>query len=197
MLSALAAKPPRHPLLAAPHPKLDVPDMSSRFANNRTNRKSSNAENLAPRAKHVPYKAMRLASPDPVRNSSIRRRNRILSGPNHIQHKAKRSKLHRPNVAVTLPTPPTSRAPSVAEMSDIEFAESQPGQSKIRLPRRLRRPVFKRIDPEVLAAVDPATLTNVPAEYVRRGLEALGPKYVFAFRFLFRRISYLNLFYLA
>ena len=51
---------------------------ASRLA--RVLRKASNAENLVLRAIQVPYKASRLASSDPLREASIRRRNRVLSG---------------------------------------------------------------------------------------------------------------------
>ena len=50
----------------------------------------------------------------------------------------------------------------------------------VQLPRTLSRPQFSEVSRDSISAVAPE-LTNVPAEYIRRGLRAKAPQYVFVF----------------
>ena len=162
-------------------------------ARHRAVRKPSNFENLAARAKQVPYKASRLACSDPLRDSSIRRRNRVLSSRiasfSILDHVKKQRRI-RPEGAPTLPTPPASPGHSSVDiMMDIEPACSQTStlsstpstaasaQNALRLPLQLKRPPTAFVSDEALEAVDEA-LDGIPRGYVRRATEYLAPGYV-------------------
>lgn len=171
--------------------------MTAAIVRSRLGRVTSNAENLAPRAKHTPYKAARRLTPcNPLRESSLRRRNRVLSGlvsapapaASIVAH-VKRQRLAtsaKPAVSVTLPTPPTTPGTAAAELeiADVEMADdvSVPqraeGSHTLRIPRTLRRPPSIAISQAVVQAVDPEALDGVPAPYVRDALQSLAPEYV-------------------
>ncbi|KAF7792022.1 hypothetical protein EIP86_003049 [Pleurotus ostreatoroseus] len=168
-------------------------------ARRRVARNASNAENLVPR-KQVPYKAARRITPcNPLRESSLRRRNRVLSGlspapplapTSSIAAHIKRQRLASSSVSakpapmsVTLPTPPTTpgSAPVELEIRDVEMSDevSVPqrvaGSHTLRIPRTLRRPASSAIPQAAVHAADPQALAGVPAPYVRDATRLLAP----------------------
>ena len=170
------------------------------YSRKRTGRKASNAENAFPRAKHVPYKASRLAQSDPLRDSSSRRRNRVLSG--HLAsasyNKAKLQRLLKPQQCrVTLPTPPASPGTSSVDVEmDVDLleestaestqtaspqstqslqsqAETQPRTIPVQFPVTLPRPPQEPLSEEVIQAVNP-DLQGIPPRYISQATEYMS-----------------------
>ncbi|KAI0703043.1 hypothetical protein BC835DRAFT_1319635 [Cytidiella melzeri] len=142
-------------------------------------RKSSDAENfgLKPKA----YRKMnRVASSSTLRDSSLRRRNRVISGltvPKYIMSSARRQKAQVKVAAdfcftYTLPTPPAS---PMCITPDCD-KESQKHRVTIQFPKRLVRPQTKLVKQEAVAACDPEGLKEVPVRYVQEALDILGPQ---------------------
>ena len=121
-------------------------------------------------------KVSRIASSNVFKDASIRRRNRVLSGikPSKPEDAIKHKKATTAAVRITLPTPPAS--PHSAVLANVQLP-TQP-TNRLIIPNSLRRPAPCPVDSEKIVAVDPEGLTNIPAGYVRAGLEQLGPQYV-------------------
>lgn len=149
-------------------------------------RKSSDAENIGLKPK--PYRKLnRLTSANTLRDSSVRRRNRVISGlsvPKFILNNAKRQKAAAAAAAAIakrndkvefdfLYAPPTPPASPLCTLPNKGAAEPQ--KISLRFPRRLERPASRSFNPEALRACDPEGLKDVPVEYVRRSLTQLGP----------------------
>ncbi|KAI0342467.1 hypothetical protein BDW22DRAFT_201116 [Trametopsis cervina] len=144
-------------------------------------RKSSDAENFGLKPKMHKKAVGRLASASNLRDSSLRRRTRVISGltvPKYIMNNARRQKSQVKAAAdlcfsYTLPTPPASPM-SVSPASGESEAPSR--RVSIQFPRRLVRPQTKTVRHESVAACSPEELKDVPLHYVRQALDVLGPQ---------------------
>ena len=150
----------------------------------RTTRKSSDAENLGVKPKSF-RKTNRLGSSTNLRDSSLRRRNRVISGlaiPKPVMNAARRQKAAQLKTAVdhranyTLPTPPESPMSMCVTPPPVTDGPSR--KITVQFPKRLVRPQTKGVRHQAMAACDPEGLKDVPVHYVRQALDTLGPQYV-------------------
>lgn len=153
--------------------------MSPKFS---STRKSSDAENAGLKPKALYRKMNRIGSSSTLRDSSLRRRNRVISGltmPKYIMHSARRSKVQVKATAdlsfnYTLPTPPAS---PLCISPGLE-KDGLKRKLTFQFPRRLVRPQTKAVKQETLAACDLKELKGIPVHFIRQGLAVLGPQYV-------------------
>lgn len=157
-----------------------------------TPRKCSDAENLGLKPK--PSRKMnRVGSGSTLRDSSLRRRNRVISGlavPPTIMTGARRHKAaqlkaaaaahhhHHHQSHYALPTPPESPMSMCIAPPEVSVKDSQSRKVTVQFPKRLARPQTKPIRQQSVAACDPAGLKDVPVQYVRQALDTLGPQCV-------------------
>ncbi|KAI0089439.1 hypothetical protein BDY19DRAFT_1047873 [Irpex rosettiformis] len=148
----------------------------------RATRKCSDAENLGLKPKSF-RKMNRIGSSSTLRDSSLRRRNRVISGlpmPKSIMSSARRQKATQHKAATdhssnyALPTPPES--PMSMCVSPPPVKETQNRRVTLQFPKRLVRPQTKGVRHQTVAACDPEGLKEVPVHYVREALDTLAPR---------------------
>lgn len=128
-------------------------------------------ENLKLGMKATSRKVARVASGTVLRDATIRRRNRVLSGvkPLKAEEALKRQKAC-PAVRISLPTPPASpMRTSLAAQLDANT------RNVFTFPTNLPRPVPQLIDPERLRPID-EDLANLPIRYIQESLVILATR---------------------
>ncbi|KAL4067411.1 hypothetical protein V8B97DRAFT_1975863 [Scleroderma yunnanense] len=104
--------------------------------------------------------------------ASRRRRARTTGGPHHPRYAvahAKQKNTSKSPATINIDIPRTS--PADIEMADATSAISM---TSVSLPRYLSRPAFRALPKEAIAAAAPE-LADTPLNYIRDGLECLGP----------------------
>lgn len=181
------------------------------FASRRTRRavrNPSNAENLAAlpaRAKLLGRKASsRLTPLNPLRESSVRRRNRVLSRPSAamlaVADHAKRQRVTKSDATHrVLPTPPLSPGHTASDAMDVDTVspptteltitadaaaiDSKPGESsspnRVSLPRFLTRPSDCGERQRMTELLDPERFIEIPFGFIKRATDYMGVGYVF------------------
>ena len=156
-----------------------------------TTRKSSNLENMGLGLKTPSAKVSRIVSSTVLRDASIRRRHRVLSGikaskpEDAIKHKL--AVAHATATRVTLPTPPTS------PQRFVQLPGLSASGNQLNIPNELPRPQSRPVGGDKMAVLGPERLAEVPVRYVRHVLGRLGPQYV-VFLILFRDVEDANSF---
>lgn len=125
----------------------------------------ADAENTPPTARLSPKSKVRGG----IQGSSRRRRARSAGGPLHPRYAVGHAK-HKS--AIRQRSPRNDVQPAEVQISDAAIAVST---SPVSLPRHLSRPTFRPVAEDAIASVAPE-LANTALDYIREGLECLGPE---------------------
>lgn len=139
----------------------------------RSARKSSNLENLGLGAKSSSHKVARAVSQTVLRDATLRRRNRVLSGIKSLKPEdaIKRQKLTQPVVRVDLPTPPASPCTPAQSFENMNIRDPRTGS----IPSILERPEIRPVEPHMIAEIAPE-LGKIPLQFVLDSLKIIGPQ---------------------